>query len=158
MVANHLDRLSTLDQLNPRIAWNIQAGLDQHPRELATAERKRARFRECARLLFEQHDVLLCPATAILPFPVDLEFPEIVNGNTMRNYVEWLAPTFPATLAGLPALAVNCGTGAGRLPIGLQIITPPHQEERALAVGALIEAEHPFTFPPLPGTMPSSRS
>jgi amidase len=150
MVANHLDRLMSLEKLDPKIAWNIQAGLDQDPRDLATAERKRARFRERIRLLFEQYDVLLCPATSILPFPVGVEFPEIVNGRAMRNYVEWLAPTFPATLAGVPALAVSCGTSAGRLPIGLQIITPAYHEERALAVGALIETAHPFAFPVLP--------
>ncbi len=150
MVTTHLDRLDTRERLDPKIAWNIEAGLGQPPRELAAAERGRAQFRDRMLRFLDEHDVLLCPATAILPFPVALDFPQHVNGRAMRNYVEWLAPAFPATLAGLPALALPCGRSASGLPIGLQLIAAPHREERVLAVGAAIEAVHPFRFPDFP--------
>jgi amidase len=94
------------------------------------------------------HPILL-QTTAVMPFELALDYPPIVKGRAMRNYVEWLAPTFPATLAGVPALAVPCGLSADGLPIGLQIIGRPHHEEQLFAVGAAIEQVHPFVFPPL---------
>jgi aspartyl-tRNA(Asn)/glutamyl-tRNA(Gln) amidotransferase subunit A len=55
----------------------------------------------------------------------------------------------PASLAGLPAMSVPCGFGAGRLPVGLQLIAPYLHDARLLATaGALQRAtawhlEHP---------------
>jgi aspartyl-tRNA(Asn)/glutamyl-tRNA(Gln) amidotransferase subunit A len=48
--------------------------------------------------------------------------------------------TVPANLAGLPAMSVPCGFTAQHLPIGLQIIAPPFQEETIFQVGAAFEA------------------
>lgn len=45
----------------------------------------------------------------------------------------------PHNLTGLPALSVNCGYGAHGLPIGIQIVTPPHRDGLALALGAALE-------------------
>ena len=149
MVATHLARLDRLDQVDSKIAANVRAGLDQAPATLAAAERDRALFRARMLAFFEAHDILLCPATAILPFDVALDYPTVVNGRPMVNYVGWLAPTFPATLAGLPALAVPCGTTPQGIPVGLQVIARPHHEEQALTVGAAIEQAFPFAFPPL---------
>ena len=42
--------------------------------------------------------------------------------------------TLPASLAGLPAISVPCGLGAGRLPIGLQLIGKHFEESRLLQV------------------------
>jgi amidase len=149
MVANHLARLDKLDRVDPKIQGNVQLGLDQPPQALAAAERDRASFRLKLLSFFETRDILLCPTTAIMPFDVELDYPTTVNGRAMENYVEWLAPAFPATLAGLPALSVPCGVNAEGLPIGLQVIGRPHHEEQVLAVGAAIEKSYPFAFPPL---------
>ncbi len=149
MVATHLARLDKLDRLDPKIQSNVQAGLSQDPATLATAERDRAAFRLRLLSYFERNDILLCPTTSVMPFDVELDYPAAVNGRTMENYVEWLAPTFPPTLAGLPALSVPCGLSAEGLPIGLQVIGRPHHEEQVLAIGAAIENSFPFVFPPL---------
>jgi amidase len=149
MVATHLGRLDRLDALDPRLADNVRLGIAQPAQALAAAERDRAAFRQRLLSFFETHDVLLCPTTAVMPFDVALDYPAVVNGRAMRNYVEWLAPTFPATLAGLPALAVPSGLSGDGLPIGLQIVGKPHHEEQLLAVGAAIEQAYPFVFPPL---------
>jgi amidase len=149
MVATHLARLDKLDRLDPKIQGNVRLGLDQEPTALATAERDRAAFRLRLLSYFEIHDILLCPTTSVMPFDVDTDYPAAVNGRPMENYVEWLAPAFPATLTGLPALSVPCGLSAEGLPIGLQVIGRPHHEEQVLAIGAAIEKCFPFVFPPL---------
>jgi len=149
MVATHLTRLDKLDRLDAKIGGNVQAGLEQKSVALATAERERAAFRLRLLSYFASRDILLCPTTAVMPFEVDTDYPATVNGRGMENYVEWLAPAFPATLAGLPALSVPCGLSAEGLPIGLQVIGRPHHEEQVLAIGAAVERCFPFAFPPL---------
>ncbi|KAK3265589.1 hypothetical protein CYMTET_25741 [Cymbomonas tetramitiformis] len=84
---------------------------------------------------FEEVDILLTPA-APGPAPLleeALEQPPAVtySGDVM---------TIPASLAGLPALAVPVGVGADdRLPIGVQLIAPRLCDGRLLSVGEALE-------------------
>jgi aspartyl-tRNA(Asn)/glutamyl-tRNA(Gln) amidotransferase subunit A len=50
---------------------------------------------------------------------------------------------------GLPALSMPCGLGAGRLPIGLQIVGPAFEEALILRVGAALE-DGGIHIPPCP--------
>ncbi len=47
--------------------------------------------------------------------------------------------TVPANLAGLPALSLPCGLAAG-LPVGLQLLGRPFDEETLLRAGAAYQA------------------
>lgn len=62
---------------------------------------------------------------------------------TMR-YSQWL------NLTGLPGLAVPMGKSSEGLPIGIQLIGRPHEEELLLSVGELLEqARGPWEVPPI---------
>ena len=52
--------------------------------------------------------------------------------------------TIPVNLAGLPAISIPCGFTSEELPIGLQIIAPPFQEETVLQIAAGFESETDF--------------
>ena len=56
--------------------------------------------------------------------------------------------TLPASLAGVPAMSVPCGTTSGNLPVGLQIVAPALGEATMLAVAAACEAAFPCASPP----------
>ena len=63
--------------------------------------------------------------------------------DTMR-FTQWL------NLAGLPGISVPVAISADALPIGLQLIAHPHQEELLLAVAEKIEtARGPWQAPPM---------
>jgi aspartyl-tRNA(Asn)/glutamyl-tRNA(Gln) amidotransferase subunit A len=47
--------------------------------------------------------------------------------------------TGPYNLTGLPALSINCGFGAQKLPVGIQIVTRPFEDALALAIGNTLE-------------------
>ena len=47
--------------------------------------------------------------------------------------------TVPANLAGLPALSLPCGLASG-LPVGLQLVGRPFEEETLLRLGAALQA------------------
>ena len=57
--------------------------------------------------------------------------------------------TVTANLAGLPGLSVPAGLDAQGLPLGLQVIGKPFDEETVFAVGTALERAADFTT--LPG-------
>jgi aspartyl-tRNA(Asn)/glutamyl-tRNA(Gln) amidotransferase subunit A len=59
--------------------------------------------------------------------------------------------TVPANLAGLPALSVPCGLAAG-LPVGLQLVGRPFDEETLLRLAASFQeaTTHHQLAPPEP--------
>jgi aspartyl-tRNA(Asn)/glutamyl-tRNA(Gln) amidotransferase subunit A len=56
--------------------------------------------------------------------------------------------TVTANLAGLPGLAVPAGLDPQGLPLGLQVIGRPFDEETVFAVGAAIERAAGFNAVP----------
>jgi aspartyl-tRNA(Asn)/glutamyl-tRNA(Gln) amidotransferase subunit A len=62
------------------------------------------------------------------------------------------AYTLPASLAGIAAISVPCGTTPGKgdrpeLPIGLQLLAPAFEEARIFTLAAALEAEYPPRAP-----------
>ncbi len=80
---------------------------------------------------FTQFDVLISPTVPFLATKID------------QNLEETFAAPDPvggaANLAGLPALSVPCGFSKSNLPIGMQIVAPPLEEKRVLALGRLYQ-------------------
>ena len=147
MVGAHLDRLDKLDKLGANLAGNIRLGLSQSPRDVAMGERGQAQVFERFRALFERFERLVTPCTPVSPFPVEQNFPETINGQRMASYIDWVAPTFLVTLAGLPAISVPCGLTTSGLPVGLQIVGRRWGEEGVLALARLVEEAHPIGAP-----------
>ncbi len=56
--------------------------------------------------------------------------------------------TVPVNLAGLPGLSVPAGLSADGLPLGLQLIAKPFDEETLLRVGGVVETAANFTARP----------
>ena len=148
MVAHHHSRLSQLDHLGANVAGNIRAGLKVTSEELGAAEEVRAKIRSMVGGLFKKYDFLLTPCMAVPPFPVEQNYPETIAGKAMKNYVDWIAPTFVLSLTGLPVACVPCGLNPQGLPVGLQIVGKPFGEEQVLALAQAIQDTHPLGMPP----------
>jgi amidase len=100
--------------------------------------------------LFEGYDVLALPTAQCWPFEIGIDWPREIAGTPMETYHQWMAVTVPASLLGLPAVAVPAGFGAAGLPMGLQLIGAPGSDAALLQ---LAEAYHratrwPETRPP----------
>jgi Asp-tRNA(Asn)/Glu-tRNA(Gln) amidotransferase A subunit family amidase len=86
-----------------------------------------------------EYPVLLCPVASIPAFKHG-ERSWKIDGQTVQyldawSYTEWF------NLLGVPAAVVPVGRSSEGLPIGVQIITRPWEEELALAVAAIIDEE-----------------
>ncbi len=148
MVGNHLERLERIGELGDNLAGNIRAGLALTISEIARAEHKRAEIWHRWRALFERYDFVLTPTAPVPPFPVEKNYPEVIRGRKLQNYMDWIGPTFLVSLAALPAASVPAGLTAAKLPVGLQIVGPRFSEPMILTVAKFVEAAHPIGLPP----------
>ena len=122
-------------QLKPEAVWEIEHGLALSGPDVFNAAKDRSAWYQVLRSLFETYDYLILPATQVLPFDVAMHWPAQVNGRTMDTYHRWMEVVVPATMAGLPALAVPAGFGASGLPAGLQILGPTQADWSVLQIG-----------------------
>jgi Asp-tRNA(Asn)/Glu-tRNA(Gln) amidotransferase A subunit family amidase len=115
------------------------AGTSQPGESLLSAWLGRDALREKILLQMRKYPVLLCPTAAIPAFHHG-EREWQVEAKTVKyldawSYCEWF------NLLGFPAAVVPMGFSDEGLPIGVQIVGRPWQEEVVLAVAAKLEAE-----------------
>lgn len=127
------------DKLKPEVIWNIEKGMKLTGAQIMKAEAQRAAIISRAFAFFENYDLLLCPATIVPPFPVEVRYPESCNGVPFDNYVGWLAIVYAITLIGAPALSMPCGFTSNGLPVGLQVVARPRDDAKLLAGSKFIE-------------------
>jgi len=138
-LAGMAGRMHRLDDFGVNVRANVEAGLALDPRALGAAHHARGQLWHTMRELFSRVDYLVTPTTAVPPFPVEQNYPTEVAGRPMRTYVDWFAPTFLLSLTGLPIASVPCGLDTRGLPVGLQIVGRPQDEEAVLTLAAAVE-------------------
>jgi Asp-tRNA(Asn)/Glu-tRNA(Gln) amidotransferase A subunit family amidase len=95
-----------------------------------------------------KYPILLCPAAAIPAFRHG-ERSWTIEGKTV-NYLDAWSYTEWFNLLGNPACVVPVSQSAEGLPIGVQIVGRPWEEEQVLAVAAALEGQRgPWTAPPI---------
>jgi amidase len=147
MVAQHRTRLDRRAKFGDNLRGNVERALAHTTLELAEAEHRRGRVWDDLRRIFERFDAVLTPTVAVPPFPVTQNFPDTIAGRPMKTYIDWIAPTFVLSLAGLPVASVPAGVDREGLPVGLQIVGPPQGEEKILALARLIQDAQPIGLP-----------
>lgn len=91
---------------------------------------------------FDKCDILLTPATPTAAFAL---------GQKQEDPIEMYLNdvfTVPASLAGLPAMTVPVGLNEQGLPLGLQLIGKPLDEQSVLNAGLALEERAGFTSQP----------
>jgi amidase len=120
---------------------DLLRGRDQPGRAIVTANRQRNELYRGAVDFLDEHDFLICPATQIMPFPVETLFPSEIAGQPMQDYLDWIAITAIWSLTGLPAIAIPIGFSPKGLPIGVQILSHGRREADLFRLAAWIEKE-----------------
>jgi amidase len=120
-----------------------------------SATRLRVSLRERWNALFNEFDVLLCPAAPRTAFSHDHSVPKEqrkidVDGKPIA-YSDQIAWSGIATLNGLPATAAPLERSEAGLPMGVQIIGPLLEDRTPIKFAGLIEREFGgFAPPPKP--------
>lgn len=127
------------DQIAPEIIGNIERGLNVRPSQIFEAERIRCELYKKMVVFFETHDLLICPAASIAPFPVEQRYVKEIDGKPCETYIDWFSITFALTMTACPTISVPCGFTADGLPVGVQIVGKPRGEAALLRAARRFE-------------------
>ncbi len=119
----------------PRVRALIEDGLSTLAIDYALALRHREQFRRDMQAIICDDVIAVTPATPTAA-PAGLDSTGAPSFNS------------PWSHAGLPTVTIPCGLTSEGLPCGLQLIAPPHQEQRLLSVAAWCEQALAFRAAP----------
>src|SRR5215208_2763445 len=131
--AVHRDRLKEHPEMfGEDIRRRLEDGAKTSSTEYILARRTQAEVKKRFEQFFESFDYLILPTT---PIPA----PTIEGHDAVEQAGRLTRFTAPFNLAGLPALSIPCGFTKEGLPIGLQIVSRPWAEAKALNAGYAYE-------------------
>jgi Asp-tRNA(Asn)/Glu-tRNA(Gln) amidotransferase A subunit family amidase len=139
-VAMHQERLKNhKDLLGPNVIDNTTRGLEVTASDVGWALVEQARIMRNFIDLFDEVDVLICPAASVSPFPHERLYVDEINGEKMPTYMRWLAISYAPTMAMACSAVIPCGVDHKGMPFGLQVMAPNGKDALVLAVAHALE-------------------
>lgn len=124
---------------NHFLAGNIREGSLLSGRDVVRAEEGMTRLVRKAAEFFGRYDLVIAPASQVVPFDVDLEYPTEIEGHQLESYLDWMRAPYLFTPLGLPALSVPAGFTPAGLPVGLQMVGARGSDARLLRLASAFE-------------------
>jgi amidase len=93
--------------------------------------------------MLDAYDVLLAPVYMHQPIRIG-EWQDLSFEETLKNIINWIAPSPIVNVTGLPAIAIPTGFDALGLPVGVQLIGKPAQEGTIISLAARVEEARPW--------------
>ena len=126
-------------KISPDIVKNVELGYKVSNDDIIKAEIVRKRIMLGMVEFFKQSDFLICPTTSVAPFDTAKPFITEIDGKPCETYIDWFSITFALTMTACPTISVPCGFTAEGLPVGIQIVGKPRQENKLLAFANTLE-------------------
>lgn len=130
--------------IDPSVAEVIELGRRITMPEYVAAHAERTQFYQRAHAFMAGFDGLLTPTMPCGAWAYGKK-PEPVGGREITSVGGGRWPlVYSFNVTGWPAATVPCGFTSEGLPLGLQIVTAWHEDERCLALSAAYEAARPW--------------
>jgi len=134
----------------PPVRLRLEAGVFITATDYIQAQRARSLFYIQSLNLFKNLDLIVTPTVPVTAFPIGTS--SLVLNDQKVNVISLLTQyTRPFNLNGFPAITVPCGFSEEQLPIGLQFVGRPFDEESVLRSAHAYEQSTPWHLrrPPL---------
>ena len=105
--------------------------------EYAKANNVRSACRGLLNGIFQDVDIICCPAMTSPPFPITLE--EMYGPTFLLDDPDWGRFTVPYDFSGSPSISVPCGKNSGGLPLTIQFVGRHLSEALLCRVGHTFE-------------------
>jgi amidase len=125
------------DDYGPALRSFLEAAAGLSGPDYARACEQRATFKRGLENLFDEIDLLLCPAMA-LPMPAETATNDPLGSATGTALMRF---TLPFDISGSPTLTLPCGYRGGRTPIGLQLVARHLEEALLVRAGDAFQRE-----------------
>ena len=149
-------------------AFRVLRALSFHRQHAATAERYRSQIKETvleevdrgARLtgaevtradalgsalyqrvgeFFGKYDFFVLPTSQVPPFDIAQPYVKEIEGQEMKNYIDWMRSCYYISVLHNPAISVPAGFTPEGLPVGLQIVGRHHDDWGVLQIAHAFE-------------------
>ncbi|MEP3844934.1 MAG: amidase [Paracoccaceae bacterium] len=115
--------------------WEIEQGQHLSAQDVHNESVVRSNWFTTCTQLFENYDALILPTAQVWPFDVRQPYPTQIAGVDMDTYHRWMEVVVPASLIGLPVVAVPAGFGGPNdTPMGLQLMGARGADAKLLAL------------------------
>ncbi len=139
-IAAHKERLERhRDILGPNVIDNTERALAYSAADVAWAHVEQAKLYRRFVALFDEVDLLICPACSVSPFPHAAWSVAEIDGRKMDTYMRWLAITYGVTMTIHPVAVIPCGLDAKGLPFGIQLVGRYQGDAELLAIAHNLE-------------------
>ena len=128
------------DVLKPELVWNVERGLAVDGDAVRASIKAQGRVFELATAFMSDYDLLICPASTVLPFPVEERYVGYGDGLPPSEYYRWLTIASAVSTTTLPVITIPCGRSESGLPVGIQLIGRPHGELSLFSTASYIES------------------
>ena len=153
-VAAHGDRVRDhRDRLSPNVVDNVDRGLSYSLADVAEAHLQQTQIARRWLDLFQEIDVVICPATSTTPFYHDQWTITEIDDVKMETYMRWLAITYLPTMALACGVVIPCGVDLVGMPFGIQILSAPGNDRLVIETAKALETvltQHQETCRPCP--------
>jgi aspartyl-tRNA(Asn)/glutamyl-tRNA(Gln) amidotransferase subunit A len=142
---HHLERHR--DIMCPTFVRQMDRVASYSAAELYAAIFERTRLYRQVQAWFDSADIVAMPTLSRPALPIDQEFfgPIQIDNQSVENIrAAWYPYTMPFNLTGNPAISLPCGFDAAGMPLAIQFIARPGEDERLLRVAAIFERERPW--------------
>jgi len=100
------------------------------------AQQVRALMKQEFDKVYAEYDFILSPTSPVTAFKLG----ELVDDPLALKLLDFC--TIPANMGGMPGISLNCGLAEG-LPVGLQLLGAPLQDEKLLQIAYGVEQSLP---------------
>ncbi len=133
--------LTRREELGERFVEGLDGALTLGPEDFGRYARARGELINWLWRLFEDYDLLITPTMPLEAFAAAGPIPEQIEGQPC----DMIAFTAPFNFGGQPAATVRAGFTDSGLPVGLQIVGPPHRDDLVLQASYAYERERPWS-------------
>ena len=128
------------NQIKATAIWEFENGQSLSAFNVHAASCVRSDWFRTATELLDEYDAFVLPTAQVWPFETTIEYPTQIGETKMDTYHRWMQVMVPASLAGLPALAVPAGFSVAGLPMGLQLVGRRGADRHLIAIASRYHA------------------